>query len=206
MSRKDGKVFSLENMLRNSSVFAFAWAILICSSVALYAGNIYYYVDKKGVWHFTNIKTEAHYRLYLKSLNKNADQHISDYKDMILKAAKSFGIEPALIKAIIKSGSDFNRRALSIAGAMGLMQLMPGTAKEMKVSNPMDPEENIFGGARYLSILINQFNDLALAVAAYNAGPKNVEHFQGIPPFPETVGFVRRVMKYYRIYKTQTKK
>ncbi len=173
-----------------------------CVTTVLYA-EIYYYVDEKGIWHFTNIKADPYCRLYLKSINKKADQYISDYDDIILSAARRFGIEPALIKAIIKSESDFDHRAVSTAGARGLMQLMPHTATEMNVSDPMDPEENIFGGARYLSILLRHFRNISLAVAAYNAGPKNVEYFKGIPPFPETIGFVKRVMRYYRIYKSQ---
>lgn len=165
--------------------------------------DIYYYVDENGVWHFTNIKTEPHYRLYLKTVNKMADQYIKDYEKVIIKAAKKFGVEAPLIKAIIKAESDFDQKAISVSGAKGLMQLMPQTAMEMNVSDPLDPRENIFGGTRYLSILLRHFGDISLAVAAYNAGPKNVEYFEGIPPFPETRAFVKRVLRYYRIYKKQ---
>ena len=186
---------------KNIIIFILTYVSMMHIAAPLHA-DIYYYVDNNGVWHFTNIKTDVHYRLYIKSINKEADQYISDYEDIICKAAKRFGVEAALIKAIIKSESDFDHRAVSIAGARGLMQLMPSTAMEMNVSDPMDPKENIFGGARYLSKLLKHFHDISLAVAAYNAGPKNVEYFKGIPPFPETISFVRRVMKYYRVYKT----
>ena len=165
--------------------------------------DIYYYVDEKGVWHFTNIKTSPHYRLYLRGLHKKADQYIKDYAEIIEKAAKKYSIEPALIKAIIKAESNFDKTAISCDGAKGLMQLMPSTARQMNVSDPLDPEENILGGVKYLRILLNEFKDLYLAIAAYNAGPSAVRYYHGVPPFPETRKFLRMVLKYYRRYKKE---
>ena len=193
----------IEGQITKIMIYFSLVCLLSLLNPSILRADIYYYVDQNGVWHFTNIKNDTHYRLYLKSMNKRADQYIRDYEDIITAAAQRFGIEPALIKAIIKSESDFDHQAISTDGAQGLMQLMPSTAVEMDVSNPMDPEENIFGGARYLSILIRHFRDVSLAVAAYNAGPRNVEHFKGIPPFPETLRFVRRVLKCYQMYRNQ---
>ncbi len=168
----------------------------------LYA-DIYYYVDKNGVWHFTNIPVNSHYKLYLRSLHKKAFQYIKEYGDIIKEAARIFSVDPALIKAIIKAESNFDKRAVSYDGAKGLMQLMPLTAKEMNVSDPMDPEENIMGGVKYPSILLREFKDISLAIAAYNAGPEAIKYYGGIPPFPETRDFVRKVLRYYRSYKNR---
>ncbi len=202
MSRKNRKIGT--NRICKLNLFGTFFILIFILISPLYA-DIYYFVDKNGIWHFTNIKNDTHYRLYMKSSNKNAELYIKDYEYIIINAANRFGIDPSLIKAVIKAESDFDHKAISIAGAKGLMQLMPQTALEMNVSDPMNPEENIFGGARYLSILIKKFHDISLAVAAYNAGPKNVEYFKGIPPFPETKAFVKKVMKYYRLYKKHAK-
>ena len=99
-----------------------------------------------------------------------------------------------------------DHRAVSRKGAQGLMQLMPDTADLMEVDDPFDPEENIFGGTRYLSLLLKRFrDDKTLALAAYNAGPEAVETHKGIPPFSETRTFVRRVLDYYRTYRTESR-
>ncbi len=177
--------------------------LFFCLSYPCLADNIYYYVDEEGVWHFTNIKTSPRYRLYLRSFHKKAAQYIKDYSEIIEKAAKRYSIEPALIKAIIKAESNFDRTAVSCDGAKGLMQLMPSTAKQMNVSDPLDPEENIFGGVRYLRILLNEFKDIYLAIAAYNAGPSAVRYYHGVPPFPETRRFLKMVLKFYREYKSR---
>ena len=117
-----------------------------------------------------------------------------------------FKIEPFLIKAVIKAESDFDNRAVSRKGAQGLMQLMPDTANDMKVNDPLSPEENIFGGTRYLSLLLERFkNNRRLALAAYNAGPETVEEYGGIPPFPETRTFVKRVLRYCKQYESGPK-
>ena len=163
--------------------------------------DIYYYVDKDGVWHFTNIKTNPSFRLYIKSLHKSPDKYIKDYDAIIKRASKRFSVDPALVKAIIKAESNFDEKAISCDGARGLMQLMPDTAKDIGVSDPMDPEENIMGGVKYLSRLLREFRDLHLAIVAYNAGPAAVKYYKGIPPFSETRRFLKMVLRYYRKYK-----
>jgi soluble lytic murein transglycosylase len=166
------------------------------------SADIYRYRDKNGVWHFTNIKTDSRYRLYIKTPNRTSKEYISTYKGIIRQASRRFGLDPSLIKAVIKAESDFDKKAVSSKGAQGLMQLMPQTADAMEVGNPFNPEENIFGGARYLSLLMKRFNNnKTLALAAYNAGPEAVESYKGVPPYPETQTFIKRVMSYYRSYR-----
>ncbi|MCE9680390.1 lytic transglycosylase domain-containing protein [Shewanella sp. AS1] len=118
----------------------------------------------------------------------------ADYDELIHSAARENKLDPALIRAVIHAESAFKVFALSRAGAMGLMQLMPNTAKAMGVNNPYRPDENIAGGARYLAKLLARFDgDIDLACAAYNAGPTTVAKYQGIPPYPETQAYVKRV-------------
>ncbi len=176
---------------------------LILGISSLSSADIFRYRDKKGVWHFTNIKTDKPYKLYIRSNKKKSSEFIKEYDWMIKQAASRFGVDSSLIKAVIKAESDFDHRAVSRKGAKGLMQLMPDTSNDMKVENPFNPEENIFGGTQYLSLLLDRFKDnKKLALAAYNAGPEKVETHQGIPPFPETKSFVKKVLDYYKRYKS----
>lgn len=121
------------------------------------------------------------------------------YSGLIEEAAYRHGLDPALLHAVIRTESSYNPSAVSHKGAMGLMQLMPGTAARYGVRDPYDPEDNIFGGARYLSDLLGMFgSDVALAVAAYNAGENNViKYGNKVPPFAETRDYVSKVLSYY---------
>jgi hypothetical protein len=119
------------------------------------------------------------------------------------RAARQHGIDPALIRAVIHAESGFNPGARSRKGAIGLMQLMPGTASDMGV-DPTTVPQNIHGGTKYLAMLMNQYQgNILLATAAYNAGPSNVERFGGVPPFPETQTYVKRVKLLHDRYRTQ---
>ena len=126
------------------------------------------------------------------------------YHLIILQTASRYQVEPALVKAIIMAESGYNPKAISKRGAKGLMQLMPGTAQALGVEDIFNPRQNISGGVRYFKQLVNQFNgDIELALAAYNAGSKNVRHYQGIPPFKATHYYIKKVFEYYQIYKNQ---
>ena len=119
----------------------------------------------------------------------------SPFVGLIHEAAMRFTLAPALIRAVIRAESSFDPRAVSSAGAQGLMQLMPALAADMGVANVFDPRENIMAGARYLSALIaDQHGDVALALASYNAGPGAVERYGGIPPFKETQRYVKAIL------------
>ena len=129
----------------------------------------------------------------------------SRYDGLIGDAARLYQLPESFIRAVMRVESDFNPSVVSRAGAMGLMQLMPKTARSMGVSDPFDARQNIHGGARYLRILANRFKgDLVLTVAAYNAGEGAVEKYGGIPPYKETQRYVRRVLKHYYSYRSES--
>jgi soluble lytic murein transglycosylase-like protein len=123
---------------------------------------------------------------------------------IVIQTAGRYQVDPALVKAIIMAESGYNAKAISKRGAKGLMQLMPATAQALGVEDIFNPKQNISGGVRYFKQLFNQFNgDVKLALAAYNAGSRNVRNYQGVPPFKATQYYIKKVFKYYRIYKDQ---
>lgn len=123
----------------------------------------------------------------------------SNYDEIIQQAASKYDLPEKLISSIIKQESNFNANAVSTAGASGLMQLMPGTAKYLGVTNIFDPVDNIMGGAKYLRQMLNQFDgNIETALAAYNAGPGAVKKYEGIPPYKETQNYVKKVMNYFQ--------
>ncbi len=124
---------------------------------------------------------------------------VTDFQDMVDHWATRYGLDPNMVLGIIKAESNFDPYAVSKAGARGLMQLMPGTASDMRVSDVFDPEQNIAGGTQYLAKLLELFdNRIDLALAAYNAGPGAVQEHNGIPPFKETRAYVKRVQQFAR--------
>ncbi|MBX3045304.1 MAG: lytic transglycosylase domain-containing protein [Candidatus Kapabacteria bacterium] len=129
---------------------------------------------------------------------------IEVYDNIINAASERFGIKPEMIKAVITAESAGHNYAKSKAGAKGLMQLMDGTARDLGVTDSFDPAQNIFGGARYLKQMLDKFgNNQELALAAYNAGPGNVQKYGGIPPFKETQGYIKKVNKYLQQFLTE---
>ncbi|MCU0306381.1 MAG: lytic transglycosylase domain-containing protein [Thermoleophilia bacterium] len=126
----------------------------------------------------------------------------AELRPLIQRAAEANGIEPALLAAVARAESDFDPQTTSPAGAQGLMQLMPATARSMGVTDPMDPGQSLMGGARYLRGLLDRFNgDRTLALAGYNAGPNAVARAGGVPPYAETQAYVPRVLGYYDHYR-----
>jgi soluble lytic murein transglycosylase-like protein len=129
---------------------------------------------------------------------KNTSIGNESYSDIISQAASKYNLPDKLISAVIKQESNFNNSIVSHAGAQGLMQLMPGTAKFLGVKDSFDPVQNVMGGAKYLRQMLNQFGgNIELALAAYNAGPGNVKKHDGIPPFNETQQYVKKVLGYF---------
>lgn len=167
---------------------------------------MYTFVDEHGVIHFSNVPNDPRYA-EIKTLKPirihSSSRHIdpSEYDPYISYVARRYQIDPLLIRAVIKTESNFDSQAISCKGAQGLMQLMPSTAKDMLVSDPLDPKDNINGGARYLRKMLDIFDeDLHLALAAYNAGPQLVKSLGRIPDIPETVEYVKKVLHHYKSY------
>jgi soluble lytic murein transglycosylase-like protein len=162
-------------------------------------GEIYRFEDSAGVIHFSNVPTDPRYRPL--SQEKTSRRPRVPILNVINRVARHYGVDPALVRAVVKAESNFNPDAVSYMGAQGLMQLMPRTAVSYDVRDPFDPEENITGGVRYLKRLLTLFNqEVSLAVAAYHAGENNVFKVGGIPPIVETQHYVKRVLKFYRRY------
>jgi soluble lytic murein transglycosylase-like protein len=168
--------------------------------------DVYVYKDKQGVLTFTNVPSHAGYRRVFRDNNaqlSGAVASFNSYDDVILSASGRYNIDADLIRAVIKTESDFNSTARSNKGAMGLMQLMPETARLHDVVNAYDPIDNIEGGVRHLKLLLSRYQgNLELSLAAYNAGIKAVEKFGGIPPFAETKEYIRRVLQHYQAYRS----
>ncbi|MDQ1269895.1 MAG: Soluble lytic murein transglycosylase-like protein [Thermodesulfobacteriota bacterium] len=189
--------------------FLFAWLCLTSPCTAL--GDIYKCIEPDGV-NFTNTPTSnRNCTFYLKE--NSGDEVLARtrrfkagpdvYNDIISRAASAFGVDHALIKAVIHAESCFDPNAVSTQGARGLMQIMPQNDASLNISNPFDPSQNIMGGTRYLKRMLTRYNEkLALALAAYNAGPSAVDKYNNIPPYEETQTYVERVKSLYLRYKS----
>ena len=175
--------------------------LTVCATWA----DVYVHKDKHGVLTFTNVPNHNGYRRVIRESNSYvaAPTYTSySYDDVILSASSRHSIDADLIRAVIKTESDFNSNARSPKGAMGLMQLMPDTARQHNVLDAYNPPDNIEGGVRHLRLLLSRYRgDVELSLAAYNAGIKAVERHGGIPPYAETREYVRRVLHFYDGYR-----
>lgn len=189
------------------------------------AGDLYSYVDDQGVAHYSNAPSDGRYRRIGRIVTRSGVHEVTvgsrgqkakappeivaavsrskrEYDEHITTAAKRYQLPEALLRAVMVAESNLDAAARSNKGAMGLMQLMPGTAKDMFVANAWDPAQNIEGGARYLRILANQYDgDVEKTLAAYNAGPEAVRRAGGIPNIQETREYVRKVIALYALFK-----
>jgi soluble lytic murein transglycosylase-like protein len=180
------------------------------------AADVYTWTDAQGVVHFSNARAPGA-KLYVRSRTSKSKprpgvtpvppsdrsvERFTRYDQHILEAATLYQIPQELVRAVIKVESDYDPRAVSAAGAQGLMQLMPETATRMQIRDAFDVRANIFAGTRYLRVLANTFNgDLQLTVAGYNAGEAAVVRYGGIPPYAETQQYVVKVLQYYQRYR-----
>lgn len=212
--------------LRTTARSPLGRTLLACTAVAAAVvtlgasarADIFQYTDPDGTVHFTNVpRGDGRYKLYVKSKDgskaaapgvvpvapsDSSLERFRRYDEWIRQAGTLYQIPEELVRAVIKVESDYDPRAVSPVGALGLMQLMPETAQRMQVRDATDPRENIFGGVRYLRVLANLFNgDLALTVAGYNAGEGAVIRYGGVPPYDETQDYVVKVLTYYRRYR-----
>lgn len=172
--------------------------------------EIYQYIDAAGTIHFTNVPTDPRFkRMDQGDITALAPDKIDREALNILidTASKIQKLSPALTMAVIRTESNFDPRAVSISGAQGLMQLMPGTSKDLKLGDPFDPEENIHGGTRYLRYLLDRFDqNLTLALAAYHAGPGTVSRYGGVPPIRQTKRYIKKVLRFYDHYLTEAER
>lgn len=192
--------------------------VLFCLSFFLQPAtgqaDMYICSDGRGGTQFTNAPTGPDCKVFSsdqrfagnprRMFQFSGDRSTSSLDRYIRRIGQMYNVDPYLIKAVIRTESDFNHRAVSSKGAQGLMQLMPGTAQDLQVGNPFNPGENIDGGVRYLRSLLDTFdNNLVLSLAAYNAGPGLVKRTGGVPKLPETLDYVRKVLTHYRAYKAR---
>lgn len=173
-----------------------------------FPADIYMGTDENGVLTFTDTPPpDEGFAIYLSDLDRRPGdwakvdrrllrKNLDAWDDLILRAADLYMVQPELIKAVILIESGMNPQATSPKGAQGLMQLMPATAQGLGVDDAYDPQENVFAGTRYLRRMIDRFADQRLALAAYNAGPANVDKYGGVPPFRETEYYVDQVQRY----------
>jgi soluble lytic murein transglycosylase len=159
-------------------------------------------VDEHGTLHVTNVPGDPRYRRAYGAPSSGRgpagpDRSAARYAHLIQELATRHGVNPALVEAVIRIESGFDPHAVSPKGAAGLMQLMPRTAEMLRVPDPFDPRGNVSGGVRHLRRLLDRYRgDVALALAAYNAGEGAVDAHRGVPPYPETVRYVRRVLQH----------
>lgn len=198
-------------MVTNKSLTTALFFLLTAAS-AVSAADIYKYEDSEGVIHFTDTPTDRRFKIFMRDIEKDrrlrtnfgfgrVSRNPAEFDQIINSCSTEFGVDKALVKAVIHAESGYNPNAVSSKGAAGLMQLMPGTAHDLKVADSFNPSDNIRGGVRYLRFLLDTFKgNVSLALAAYNAGLGKVAKHGGIPPYQETRNYVSKVLDYQRNY------
>jgi soluble lytic murein transglycosylase-like protein len=189
-----------------SVVFIFA-----LTTVCPAKGDIYRYVDEDDIVHYTDAPTDKRFKIFMREIKKDKELRTklkyassvnpAEFEQLIKTCSAKYGVNPSLVKAVIHAESGYNPNAVSRKGASGLMQLMPATARSLKVADRFNPKDNVEGGVKYLRFLLDTFQgDVSLAVAAYNAGLSTVAKYGGIPPYNETRTYVSRVLSYMKSY------
>ena len=190
--------------MRPARIALLALGVTLAPGVRDVGADTFKLTEPDGTRHFTNAPTDPRYRRmglttgteagFLRLPNGDTGPYLQEIRD----ASERYGVPIKLVSAVIRAESGFNPRAVSRKGAQGLMQLMPGTASMLGVRNSFDPRENIDGGVRHLRSLMDRFPDnLPMVLAAYNAGERAVVQHRGIPPYPETIGYVQKVLHFF---------
>lgn len=195
-------------MIKKLSITLFVISFVHLFS-AVSSADFYKFTDEDGVVHITNVPTSSKYTWMMRETERPRIRYKGSKKQfdhLIDSASTKYGVDPELVRAIVKAESDFDANAVSGKGARGLMQLMPETSRAMGVKDAHDPKDNVEGGIKYLSRLLKMFDwQVPLAVAAYNAGENAVIKYGSIPPYSETQTYVKRVLHYYDLYKGAAK-
>ena len=201
--------------LRKTDWLAITVLLLSVHTGSVATADIYKYEDTEGVLHFTDAPTDHRFKIFMRDIKKDQQlrtnfrlsscaRNPKEFESIINSCSLEYGVDNALVKAVIQAESGYNPNAVSRKGASGLMQLMPQTARDLKVSNSLDPAENIRGGVRYLKFLLDTFKgDVQMALAAYNAGLGKVAKYGGVPPYQETRNYVSKVMSYHNSLRNQ---
>lgn len=204
----------MQSTFTSSASFpVFLLAFIICTLVGPKPAqaDIYRYVDEDDIVHFTDAPTDKRFKVFMRDLKKDKELRTklkyassvnpAEFEQLIKTCSEKYGVNASLVKAVIHAESGYNPNAVSSKGASGLMQLMPATAKSLKVADRFNPKDNVEGGVKYLRFLLDTFRgDVSLAVAAYNAGLNKVAKYGGIPPYNETRTYVNRVLSYMKSY------
>lgn len=178
--------------------------VAIEAPAVLADGELYGYVSPTGTVHVTNVPADQRFGEIILKPRYHAAVSDQELEEAVIRYAREYRLSPALLLAVMKAESSFDPTVISKAGAVGLMQLIPETAIRHGVRNLYDTRDNIGGGAKHLRYLLDRFHgNIRLALAAYNAGEKKVDRYRQIPPFKETQLYVKKVMGYYRDYRSQ---
>lgn len=180
-------------MLRSGYFRIVAMVLVVLFIPAVSCADIFVRHNPNGSLDFSDCPMDSDWNIYMKE-GRNREHPRTQWP--VREIALSYGLDPCLVNSVIEVESGFDPQALSTKGAIGLMQVMPETAQDMGINNPWDPLDNIRAGSRYLSRLLRRYDgDIALALAAYNAGPSVVDAYGGIPPYNETENYVKRVLE-----------